>query len=114
MIIPTRSRKASVAFTTIVEKLGRDDVIDILLNWDDCELSEDGTGIIQFVGRDRDYSHGKNGGKAKVSKADFLNWLLSDAPFDEAVYGSRIRDDAEWARKIEAARSASGLHLNQQ
>ncbi len=72
---------AAEAFGAILKKLGRDDLIDILLNWDDCEISEDGKNIIQYLGRDREYSYGKQGGKTKVSKIDFLDWLLSDAPF---------------------------------
>ena len=103
------TKTAAEAFGAILKKLGRDDLIDILLNWDDCEISEDGKNIIQYLGRDREYSYGKQGGKTKVSKIDFLDWLLSDAPFDEKTYGADIRGDAEWTQKIEAARQASGL-----
>ena len=81
------TKTAAKAFNSILEKLGKDDLIDILLNWDDCEISEDGKNIIQYLGRDREYSYGKQGGKTRVSKIDFLNWLLSDAPFDEKTYG---------------------------
>lgn len=112
MTIPIDNRKASVAFKAIVENLDRDDVMDILLNWDDCELSEDSTNIVQYVGRDREYAHGKDGGKAKISKKSFLTWLLSEAPFDERVYGTSIREDADWVKRIESARVASGLHSN--
>jgi hypothetical protein len=52
------TKTAAEAFNAILEKLGRDDLIDILLNWDDCEISEDGKNIIQYLGRDREYSHG--------------------------------------------------------
>jgi len=103
------SKKATEAFKAILEQLDRDDLINILLNWDDCELSDDGKNIIQYLGRDREYSHGKHGGKAKVSKTVFLNWLLSDAPFDETIYGADIHNDDEWTQIIEAARQASGL-----
>ena len=103
------NQKAAQAFKAILEKLGRDDLTDLLLNWDDCELSDDGNQIIQHLGRDREYSHGKHGGKSKVRKADFLAWLLSEAPFDQNVYGADIRNDAEWTNKIETARQASGL-----
>ena len=48
------NKKASDAFRAIVASLGRDDVTDILLNWEDCELGDDGNSIIQYVGRDRD------------------------------------------------------------
>lgn len=103
------NQKAAQAFKAILEKIGRDDLTDLLLNWDDCEISEDGKNIIQYLGRDREYSHGKQGGKTRVSKTDFLNWLLSDAPFDEKIYSSNIRSDTDWTQKIEAARQASGL-----
>ncbi len=112
MTISIDSRKASAAFRLIVDKLDRDDVTDILLNWEDCELSEDGANIIQYVGRDREYSRGKYGGKVKVSKKEFLEWLLSDAPFDEGVYGATIRENADWVTRIESARVASGLYLD--
>jgi hypothetical protein len=78
LTIPTDSRKAAAAFKAIVDHVGRDDVIDILLNWDDCELSEDGKKIIQYIGRDREYSRGALGGKGAVSKKEFLAWLLSE------------------------------------
>ena len=110
MTILINSRKSSAAFRAIVDRLDRADVTDILFNWEDCELSEDGANIVQFVGRDREYSQGKYGGKVKVSKKDFLAWLLSEAPFDEKVYDASIRKDADWVKKIEAARTASGLY----
>ena len=109
MAISLDNRKAAAAFRAIVDHLGRDDVTDILFNWNDYELSEDGSKIISYVGRDREYSRGAQGGKATISKKEFLDWLLSDAPFDEKAYGAGIRGDAEWVRKIGAARSASGL-----
>ena len=112
LTIPIDSRKASIAFKAIVEKLGRDDVLDILFNWDDCELSDDGTNIIQYAGRDREYTRGKEGGKLKISKMKFLEWLLSEAPFDPQVYGTNIRANADWVKRIDSARAASGLYLN--
>ena len=113
MTIPTDSRKAAAAFKAIVDHVGRNDVIDILLNWDDCELSEDGNKIIQHIGRDREYSRGAMGGKGAVSKKEFLAWLLSEAPFDESVYGEGIRMEVDWARKIDSARTASNLYLGE-
>lgn len=101
--------KASAAFSMILEKLGRDDLSDILTNWNDSELSEDGTTIFCYVGRDREYSRGANGGKSSVSKKEFIEWLLSDGPFDETIYGTAIRSDTEWAAKIAAARLASKI-----
>jgi hypothetical protein len=103
------NKKAAVAFKAILDRVDRDDVADILLNWNDSELSEDGSKIIQYVGRDREYSHGATGGKSTVSKKEFLAWLLSEAPFDEGVYGKGIRMEADWVKKINSARVASGL-----
>ena len=113
MTISIDSRKAAVAFKAIIDQVGRDDVTDILLNWNDCELSEDGNKIIQHIGRDREYSHGAMGGKGAVSKKEFLAWLLGEAPFDESVYGEGIRMEVDWARKIDSARTASGLYLGE-
>lgn len=102
-------QKASAAFSMILEKLGRDDLSDILTNWNDSELSEDGTTIFCYVGRDRQYSRGANGGKSSVSKKEFIEWLLSNGPLDENEYGALIRKDTEWTKRIEMARAASGL-----
>ena len=110
MTISIDNRKSAVGFKAIVDHVDRDDVIDILLNWDDCELSEDSNKIIQHIGRDREYSRGAMGGKSAVSKKEFLAWLLSQAPFDESVYGEGIGMDVDWARKIDSARTASGLY----
>lgn len=111
MTTPIASRKAATAFKAIVDHVGRGDVVDILLNWDDCELSDDGSRIVRYIGRDREYSHGAEGGKVTVSKKEFLAWLLSGAPFDESVYGKGIRREVDWVRKIDSARTASGLYL---
>jgi len=103
------TRKAAAAFKAIVEKVGRDDVAEILANWNDYELSEDGSKIVCYVGRDRENSHGTQGGKGTVSKKEFLEWLLSDEPFDKGVYGEGILTTQEWVGKIESARKASRL-----
>lgn len=108
--MPISSRKAAAAFKAIVDQVGRDGVTDILLNWDDCELSEDGNKIFRYIGRDREYSRGTEGGKVTISKAEFLAWLLSEAPFDESAYGAGIRTEVDWVRKIDSARRASGLY----
>lgn len=109
LTISISSRKAAAAFRAIVDQVGRDDVTDILFNWDDSELSEDGNKIFRYIGRDREYSRGAEGGKVTIGKAEFLAWLLSEAPFDASVYGEGIRMEVDWVRKIEAARTASGL-----
>ena len=112
-MIKLNDKNSLAAFRSIVEKLGRDEVSAILLNWNDSELSDDGEKIFVYVGRDREYSRGATGGKSNVKKKDFIEWLLSEAPFDEAVYGKSIRADAEWLMQISAARVASGLYQSE-
>ena len=109
MPISISSQRASKAFSTILEVLGRDDLQEILGNWNDYELSDDGKTIICYIGRDREYSKGKDGGKVTISKKEFIEWLLGDGPFDQAVYGPDIREDVDWTTKITVARRATGL-----
>lgn len=102
------TRAAAVAFAKMVSQLDRDKLNDILFNWNDSELSEDGTKIFCYVGRDRQYSRGANGGKLVVRKKEFVEWLLSDRPFDIKNYGESILSDTEWIAKIKSARSFFG------
>jgi DNA repair protein RadC len=92
--------QATAQFKALLDTLGRDDVNAILGDWNDSELSEDGSRIVQYSGRDREFSTGKEGGKHTIPKADFLSWLASDAPFAEIK-------DPEWRAQIEAARRAA-------
>lgn len=94
------------AFDAIVKKIGRDDLGEVLLNWNDSELNEDGNKIIGYPGRDRHYSRGKEGGKIIISKREFLDWLHSEKPFDEKVYGAEIRNNTEWSSLIQRTREA--------
>ena len=103
------NKATAAAFKLITSALDRDELADILFNWNESGLSADGENIIQHVGRDRQFSRGNEGGKARVGKKEFIAWLLSDGPFDETVYGPAIRSDQEWRQRIEAARAASGL-----
>ena len=95
------------AFNSIIDRIGRDDISEILFNWNESQLNEDGDKIICYPGRDGRYSVGKEGGKAVISKREFLAWLLSDEPFDEKVYGTNIRNDPEWTDLIRRAREAA-------
>lgn len=95
------------AFNAIVEKIGHDDIGEILFNWNESQLNEDCDKIICYPGRDGRYSVGKEGGKVVISKREFLAWLLSDDPFDEKVYGANIRNDPEWTGLIRRAREAA-------
>ena len=95
------------AFKAVVKGIGLDDVGEILFNWNESQLNEDGDKIINYPGRDGRYSHGKEGGKVTIGKREFLTWLLSDAPFDEKVYGANIGSDPEWTALIGRAREAA-------
>lgn len=97
------------AFKSIVNGLGRDDIGEILFNWNESQLNDDGDKIIRYPGRDGRYSRGKEGGEIMVGKKEFLTWLLSDAPFDEKVYGANIGSDPEWTALIKRAREATSI-----
>ncbi|WP_371436169.1 hypothetical protein [Polaromonas sp.] len=96
------------AFGRLRDQLGSD-LPGLLMNWNESELNEDGDKIIGHVGRDARFSLGKEGGKIIVRKRDLMAWLDSDAPFDEKVYGTAIRQDVEWVRLINRARAACGM-----
>jgi len=95
------------AFNTVFNNIGRDDMDEILFNWNESKLNEDGHKIICYPGRDGRFSRGKEGGKVVIGKREFLAWLLSDSPFDENVYGANIRNDAQWIGLIRRAREAA-------
>lgn len=98
-------------FNTIVQTIGRDDLGEILFNWNESELNEGADKIIGYPGRDRQFSRGKEGGKITISKREFLNWLYSDNPFDEKVYGKEIRTNSEWSGLINRAQTAGSVIL---
>ena len=95
------------AFNAIANGIGRDNLGEILFNWNESELNEDGSKIIGYPGRDGKHSMGKEGGKVNISKREILAWLLSDSPFDEKVYGANIKSDTEWKSLIQRAREAA-------
>lgn len=105
-VVPTSTIKIGKAFSSLVSTLGKDDVSELLMNWNDSELSDDGSKIIVFPGRDRRYSAGELGGSMKAGKGEFLSWLHSDAPLDPAVF----EVSEEWKSKVDAARNATGLN----
>lgn len=94
------------AFKSIIVGIGRDDLSEILFNWNESELNADGDKIIGYPGRDGRFSIGKEGGKINISKREFLAWLISDSPFDEKIYGANIRNDSQWTGLIQRAREA--------
>ena len=99
-------------FKNIVENLsnleGNEamDIDGLLMNWNNSELNEDRDQILSHPGRDGVYSAGKEGGKVRISKKTFIEWILSASPFDEKIYGKDIRNDKEWAKTIEIARTS--------
>ncbi|HEY4697334.1 MAG TPA: hypothetical protein VIH29_04930 [Gallionella sp.] len=95
------------AFNAVVKGIGRNDISEILFNWNESQLNMDGDKIIGYPGRDGVFSRGKEGGKVNIGKRDFLDWIFSDNPFDEKVYGANIRSDAEWTGLIHRAREAA-------
>lgn len=103
-VILTSNAVVGKAFNAIAKGLGRDDVGEILFNWNESQLNEDGDKIICYPGRDGRFTRGKEGGKVIISKREFLGWLLSDDPYNEEVYGANIRNDAEWSSLIQRAR----------
>ena len=94
------------AFNAVIKGLCRDDIGEILFNWNESELNYDGDRIICYPGRDGRYSPSKEGGKSYVSKREFLAWIFSDNPFDEKEYGLEIRNNLEWVSLIQRARDA--------
>ena len=103
---------AGKAFKSIVEKMSNlegvneMDIDGILMNWNNSELNETRDQIISYPGRDGAYSFGKEGGKVRISKKFFIEWILSDEPFNEKVYGKEIRNNKEWTTAIETARKS--------
>lgn len=95
------------AFNAILKGIGLNDLGEILFNWNESQLNEDGDKIFRYPGRDGRFSRGKEGGKVIIGKREFLAWLLSDDPFDEKVYGANIRNDTEWTALIRRAREAA-------
>lgn len=95
------------AFNAVFNSIGRDDLDEILFNWNESKLNEDGHKIICYPGRDGRFSRGREGGKIIVGKREFLTWLMSDSPFNENVYGANIRNDAQWTGLIQRAREAT-------
>ena len=109
-VLPKSNAAVGKAFNAVIKGIGTDDLGEILFNWNESQLNEDGDKIIRYPGRDGRFSRGKEGGKIIVGKRDFLTWLLSDAPFDEKIYGANIGSDPEWSKLIRRAReSAMGI-----
>jgi hypothetical protein len=96
-------KDADSAFARLVQSLSEDDLNEILFNWNESELNEDGTEIFIYVDSRSDGP--QTGGADKVDKSEFIEWLLSEAPFDTKVYGKDILEDKEWSDLIGKART---------
>ncbi len=97
-------------FTSLLQMLGKDDLNEILFNWNESELNEDCSEIVVFVDS-RAYGP-RTGGANKVEKSEFIEWLLSDAPFDPKVYGEKIREDNQWTELVGKARQTIKVSTN--
>jgi len=95
-------KDADSSFERLLHNLGEDDLNEILFNWNESGLNEDGTEIFIYVDS-RAYGP-QTGGADKVDKSEFIEWLLSNAPFDTTVYGKEILEDKEWAELIGKAK----------
>jgi hypothetical protein len=93
---------ATAKFDLLISKMDRKDINDILSNWNESELNEDGSEILIYVDS-RAYGP-RTGGADKVDKSECIEWLLSNSPFDTTVYGKEILEDKEWAELIGKAR----------
>jgi hypothetical protein len=85
-------------------KRAENEMTSVLFNWNDSQLNEDKDKIIMYPGRDARFVRGKEGGKSNVSKAEFIDWLMSGGPFDTSVYGEEITSDEKWRNEIETLR----------
>ena len=95
-------KDADSSFEKLLHNLGEDELNEILFNWNESGLNEDHTEILIYVDS-RAYGP-ETGGADKVDKSEFIEWLLSDAPFDTNAYGKDILEDKEWSELISKAR----------
>lgn len=107
-IKPTKkisNKKIGELFNRLVND-ARDDFEEVMSNWQGgVFLNEDKDKLITYPGRDQAFSRGKEGGKVTVTKKEMIEWLMSDGPFDEKVYGPEIKNDKQWVDQIERLRS---------
>ncbi len=110
-VVSMSNASVGKAFNAVVNGIGHNDLGEILYNWNESQLNEDGDRIIGYPGRDGIFSRGKEGGKINISKREFITWLSSDNPFDTSVYGANISDDIQWTGLIHRAREAAFNNL---
>jgi hypothetical protein len=103
--IKMSNKNIGEAFNRLVAN-ARDDFEDVMSNWQSgVFLNDDKDKLITYPGRDQAFSRGKEGGKVTVTKKEMIEWLMSDGPFDEKVYGPNIKNDKQWVGQIERLRS---------
>jgi len=99
------NKKIGEAFNRLVNT-AKDDFEEVMSNWQSgVFLNDDKDKLITYPGRDQAFSRGKEGGKVNVTKKEMIEWLMSDGPFDEKIYGPDIRNDKQWVAQIERLRS---------
>lgn len=89
-------------WTKLLTELSTDDLNTILYNWNESEISADGNDILIFVDS-RAYGP-RTGGASVIDKNEFINWLMSEQPFDESIYGKDISNDQHWVNLINSTR----------
>ena len=102
---PFRENKTdnmNMIFQKLIDQIDTEDINEILFNWNESELNADGTEILIYVDSRSDGP--RTGGADKVDKKEFIDWLVSDAPFDPSVYGKDILEDEHWIGLIGKAR----------
>jgi hypothetical protein len=98
------NKKIGEAFNRLVNT-AKDDFEEVMSNWQSgVFLNDDKDKLITYPGRDQAFSRGKEGGKVNVTKKEMIEWLMSDGPFDEKIYGPEIRNDKQWVDQIERLR----------
>jgi hypothetical protein len=90
------------AFNNLITNLDRDDFNEILFNWNESELNEDGSEILIYA--DSRSLGPRTGGANIVDKKEFINWLMSEEPFNSDIYGRDIREDKHWTDLIVKSR----------
>ncbi|WP_239255221.1 hypothetical protein [Candidatus Nitrotoga sp. M5] len=103
-----------IAFNAIIKGTGINDIGEILPDWNESQLNEDGDKIFRYPGRNGRFSRGKDGGKVIIGKRGFLAWLLNEYPLDEKVYGANIRNDTVWPALIRGAREVESGGIESQ
>lgn len=86
-------------------KSHRNELNEVLENWDGTHLTDDGT-LERHLGREGTHAgEDEFNTDAEIKPAEFITWLFSDEPLDAAQFG----DDPDWRAEIQTLRTATGL-----